>query len=171
MCPFKKSSCGFNNQLNFYNTNEDGAIHIKELKKGDACVYNVESVCGAPSFSVYNKTGVEVVFAEWQQDRVQTSRPYSGRAPKSIEMKESSPLTGMPVRDTDFSENAGTYNYESDWKSWGNTVQGAEAISRRQRDGDNDCTLRNMLISVVSINHDSQLLIEFKNSQLNALSL
>jgi hypothetical protein len=43
--------------IEFINEGEDGAIHIKNLDKGDACVYNIQSRCGAPAVRVNNATG------------------------------------------------------------------------------------------------------------------
>jgi hypothetical protein len=65
MCPFKRSTCGPNSKINFYNVGDDGAVHIKNLQKGEACVYNIESVCGAPSFKLDNSTGTHSWFVEW----------------------------------------------------------------------------------------------------------
>jgi len=58
---------------------------------------------------------------EWQQDRVQMTTPYTERPPRSSEMKENSPLVGMPTRNT-VELNVGVYRPEqpNGWKSWGN---------------------------------------------------
>lgn len=102
MCPFKRSSCGPNNVINFYDPGNDGAIHIKNLDKGEACVYNLESVCGAPSFKIDNSSGVYAWFVEYQKDRVQTSLPVSGKVTGDTDMQKSSPLAGLPIRSTNF---------------------------------------------------------------------
>lgn len=69
VCPFKRSSCGPNSEINFYDVGDDGAIHIKDLKEGDTCTYKIESVCGAPSFTIGNSTGTyRAYFTEYQQD-------------------------------------------------------------------------------------------------------
>jgi hypothetical protein len=78
VCPFKKSSCGSRNHIEFYNIEDDGALHINNLKKGEACTYNFESVCGAPSFQINNSTDVSVFFTEWQQDKIKTEAPVTG---------------------------------------------------------------------------------------------
>jgi len=121
VCPFKESTCGSRNKFTFYEHGEDGAVHINALKPGDACTYNVEGICGAPSFSAQNTTGVEVLFMEWQQDRVQKTIPYKERPPYSEEILDSSPLNGMPVR-SESELPVGVYDKQKDnaWKSWGN---------------------------------------------------
>ena len=57
ICPFIREECGPNSVIEFINEGEDGAIHIKNLDKGDACVYNIQSRCGAPAVRVNNATG------------------------------------------------------------------------------------------------------------------
>jgi len=66
ICPFIKEECGSNSIVNFYKENQEGAIHIKDLDKGDACVYNIQSVCGAPAVRVNNGTGTQIWYSEWQ---------------------------------------------------------------------------------------------------------
>ena len=169
-CPFKRSSCGPNHKINFYQTNDDGAIHVKELEKGEACSYNVESVCGAPSFKVDNSTGVEVYFTEWQQDLVQQATPVTGKPFDAQEVSRASPIQGMPARNYEFKYEQGAeadgtavygqYAKGANWKSWGNKVQDNDLIGRRYSSSDNQCKLRNMLVSVVATDNDAQLLLE-----------
>jgi len=102
VCPFRRSACGTASKISFYDTQDDGAIHIRDLPKGEACVYNIEAVCGAPSFNAGNSTDIEVYYLEWQQDSVKKSTIQSQRPSNSIEMKTASPLMGMPSRDVDF---------------------------------------------------------------------
>jgi len=52
--------------INFYTSADDGAIHVIGLKEGESCTYNIESVCGAPSFKIANSTNVEIIYNEWQ---------------------------------------------------------------------------------------------------------
>lgn len=52
VCPFKRSACGPRSTIEFYKIDDDGAIEIKGLMKGEACTYKIGSVCGAPSFMV-----------------------------------------------------------------------------------------------------------------------
>ena len=175
VCPFKKSTCGPHSKFELYGKGEDGAIHIKDLKPGDTCTYNVGAVCGAPSFSAQNATGVEVLYMEWQKDRVETTIPYSEHPPYSTEITEGSPLHGMPVR-SNFELPVGVYNksIQDGWKSWGNQWQGTASdnvIGRRQRDSDLECTPRNMLISVVGRYDDSQMLLEFRTSEFSGVFL
>jgi hypothetical protein len=66
MCPFRRSSCGPLSKINFYTSKDDGAIHVIGLNKGESCTYNIESVCGAPSFKIDNAKGVEIIYNEWQ---------------------------------------------------------------------------------------------------------
>jgi hypothetical protein len=82
MCPYRRSSCGPNKDINFYTDQDDGAIHIiglskGELSKGESCTYNIESVCGAPSFYINNSTDVTVFYSEWQQDSIATVTPVT----------------------------------------------------------------------------------------------
>jgi hypothetical protein len=65
VCPFSKSRCGSSNKIDLYNEGDDGALHINNLKKGEACTYNIESVCGAPAFKVLNSTDIRIYFLEW----------------------------------------------------------------------------------------------------------
>jgi hypothetical protein len=65
MCPYRRSTCGPNKNINFYTDQDDGAVHIIGLAKGESCTYNIESVCGAPSFKIENSTDVTVFFTEW----------------------------------------------------------------------------------------------------------
>lgn len=66
MCPFRTSSCGPNKNIDFYTDQDLGAVHIINLNKGESCTYNIQSVCGAPAFSIDNNTDVTVFYAEWQ---------------------------------------------------------------------------------------------------------
>ena len=66
MCPYRRSTCGPNKNINFYTDQDDGAVHIIGLAKGESCTYNIESVCGAPSFKIENSTDVTVFYTEWQ---------------------------------------------------------------------------------------------------------
>lgn len=66
VCPFKRSSCGPNNKINFYDIGDDGSVHIRDLDEGESCTYVVENVCGAPSFSINDKSGsYRAFFLEW----------------------------------------------------------------------------------------------------------
>lgn len=77
MCPFKRSSCGPRSTIDLYKIDDDGAIEIKNLKKGEACSYNIGAVCGAPGFKVQNISGVDIYFTEWQQDFINTNIPVT----------------------------------------------------------------------------------------------
>jgi hypothetical protein len=102
MCPFRRSSCGPNNKINFYTSNDDGAIHIIGLAKGESCTYDIESVCGAPSFKITNSTGVEIIYNEWQQDSVSSVLPTSNAVMGSGDILRSSPKSDMPARNVEF---------------------------------------------------------------------
>lgn len=66
VCPFQRANCGPNSKINFYDVGDDGAVHIRNLKEGDVCTYQVESVCGAPSFHIGNETGAyRAYYTEW----------------------------------------------------------------------------------------------------------
>lgn len=91
MCPYRRSSCGPNKVINFYTDQDDGAVHVIGLNLGESCVYNIESVCGGPSFNIQNNSDVEVFFAEWQQDSVAMVTPVSNKPFKSEELSISSP--------------------------------------------------------------------------------
>lgn len=128
-CPFRKSSCGPNNLINFYTSADDGAIHVIGLKQGESCTYNIESVCGAPSFRIENSTDVEIIFNEWQQDSVSTVLPVTNAPVGSSDIKRASPSADLPARNVEFildGENTeggpiyGTYNKGGFWKSWNN---------------------------------------------------
>lgn len=132
MCPFKRSTCGPNINLNFYDVGDDGAIHIKNLDKGETCVYNVESVCGAPSFKIANSTGVYAWFIDYQNDRIETSLPLLEKNPNDAELRKASPLAGMPIRSTNLQPVTNEINsgealfgaYEKNgFKAWGNKLQ------------------------------------------------
>ena len=92
MCPYRRSTCGPNKNINFYTDQDDGAVHIIGLAKGESCTYNIESVCGAPSFKIENSTDVTVFYTEWQQDSVAMVTPVSNKPFKSEELEISSPL-------------------------------------------------------------------------------
>jgi hypothetical protein len=102
MCPFRRSSCGPNSQINFYLEKEDGAIHIIGLEKGESCSYNIESVCGAPSFKVDNATGVEIFYNEWQQGDVDTNLPVLNSYLGNGSLFEASPVADWPARSVEF---------------------------------------------------------------------
>ena len=102
MCPYRRSAWGPNKVINFYTDQDDGAIHVIGLKKGESCVYNIESVCGGPSFNIQNSSDVEVFFAEWQQDSVAMVTPVSNKPMSSEELVISSPLQDYPTRNVDF---------------------------------------------------------------------
>ena len=97
-------------------------------------------------------------------------------------------MLGMPTRDTVFmnesdlaaadiglSTTIGQYINETDsWKSWGNKEQGKTGenkVGRRFTTYDQACTMRNMLISIVATKGDSQLLLDLRAAQMNALQL
>lgn len=103
-CPFKKSSCGPFNQVSFQEQEDDGSIHISNLKKGDTCTYNIETRCGAPSFSTIGSDRTKIFYAEWQQDKISKSVPFLAYPPLSKEMMESSPKEQMPVRNSEFED-------------------------------------------------------------------
>lgn len=65
VCPFKRSTCGPRSTIDFYKISEDGAIHIRNLAKGEACTYNIGSICGAPAFKLKDNSAVEIFYAEW----------------------------------------------------------------------------------------------------------
>lgn len=128
MCPFRRSSCGPNSMINFYTSSDDGAIHVIGLKKGESCTYNIESVCGAPSFKIQNSTGVEIIYNEWQQDSVSIVLPTSNAVMGSGDILRSSPKSDMPARNVEFllegssSEAGPIYGVyqKQGWKSWNN---------------------------------------------------
>jgi hypothetical protein len=63
----------------------------------------------------------------------------------------------------------GQYSKASSWKSWGNKVQDTESlIGRRYATTDNECKLRNMLVSVVATDNDAQLLLEIQSNKFQA---
>mmetsp|Transcript_31131 Transcript_31131/g.47584 ORF Transcript_31131/g.47584 Transcript_31131/m.47584 type:complete len:255 (-) Transcript_31131:28-792(-) len=183
-CPFSRTKCGPNSKVNFYQAKDDGAIHIKNLQKGEVCTYNVESVCGAPSFKVANHTNVLVWFTEWQQDSVAQSQPIVGKPFTSLEVQKASPQQGMPQKNVKFSYEEdvtegslpryGFYKNNT-WKSWGNVNQdGSEdsEVGRRFSEKDNECTLRNMMVSVLSRDeNDAQLLLEVQSQTFGGIWL
>lgn len=173
ICPFIRSECGPSSKINFYSQDEDGAIHIKNLDKGDACVYNIETVCGAPAVKVNNGTGTSIFYTEWQQDAIVQNTPRTGLAFDSPAVMTSSPAPGMPVRNQQFvydretsTDRAAVFGMhkKTGWKSWGNKKQDEKgnpmANGRRYADTDNICTLRNMQIAVIAMQDDVQMLLE-----------
>jgi len=167
ICPFKKSSCGPNSLINFYTSSDDGAIHVIGLKKGESCTYNIESVCGAPSFKISNSTGVEIIYNEWQQDSVSVVLPVTNSKVGSSDIKRASPIADMPARNVDFqlegSSNEGGPIYgkykKAGWKSWNNDQQDIETdndvIGRRYLSTDNECKMRNTMITVLAMENDA----------------
>ena len=65
ICPFRRSSCGPNSVINLYDIGDDGAIPIRDLAYGEACTYEVNAVCGAPSYSTTESTDTKIYHAEW----------------------------------------------------------------------------------------------------------
>ena len=84
ICPFVGNRCGPNKKVTFYKEMDEGAIHIKNLKKGDACVYNFEAVCGAPGVKIINGTNTNIFYQEWQKDSVPMNTPRVGLTFDSI---------------------------------------------------------------------------------------
>ena len=168
MCPFRKSSCGPNSMINFYTSADDGAIHVIGLKEGESCTYNIESVCGAPSFKITNSTNVEIIYNEWQQDSVSTVLPVTNSKIGSSDIKRASPKADLPARDVDFALEGvaveggvpiyGKYKSEG-WKAWNNDQQDTEAdsdvIGRRYLSSDNECKMRNTMITVLATGKDA----------------
>lgn len=138
MCPYRRSSCGPNKLINFYTDQDDGAVHVIGLKKGESCTYNIESVCGGPSFNINNNSDVEVFFTEWQQDSIAMVTPVTGKPYENEELKVSSPLQDYPTRNVDFLELKeatepgpiyGSYKKDSgidEWKYWNNKESGVD---------------------------------------------
>ena len=171
-CPFRRSSCGPNNLINFYNEADDGAIHVIGLKKGESCTYNVESVCGAPSFKISNNSGTVILYNEWQLDAVASDVAVSTLWMGNDVAKATSPKADLPNRDVVFKTEAestepgpiyGTYKGLG-WKAWNNDKQDTESdsdvIGRRYDTTDNSCKLRSTMITVLATENDAQLLIE-----------
>lgn len=181
MCPFRKSSCGPNSLINFYTSQDDGAIHVIGLKKGESCTYNIESVCGAPSFKISNSTNVEIIYNEWQQDSVSIVLPVTNSMIASPDIMRASPSADTPARNVDFliegsSEEGGPIygKYaKNGWKAWNNDKQDtqtdADVIGRRYLSADNECKLRNTMITVLATENDAQLLIELKSAKFSAV--
>lgn len=49
-----------------YEAGEDGSIPIRELPYGEACTYEVNTVCGAPAYTVSApKQDLKIYHAEW----------------------------------------------------------------------------------------------------------
>lgn len=123
-------------------------MHIKNLPKGQACTYNVETRCGAPSFTVKNSTGVQVYYSEWQQDQVKPVTPVTELEMNSDKVLAASPLEGMPPRATEYikfggqneltQSGYGTFT-KNGWKTWGNLVTDGSndgKIGRRYKNTD-----------------------------------
>ena len=173
VCPFKKSSCGSRNHIEFYNVNDDGALHINNLKKGEACTYNFQSVCGAPSFQIKNSTDVSVFFTEWQQDKIKTEAPITGLPPSDKKFIDSSPVTNLPIRSTKFDKQKEGHYDGKYWKTWGNTVQSDDSestIGRRTSVLDTECKKKNILFSVVA-KGDAQMLVDLRSAEMSAVNL
>ena len=167
--------------INFYTSSDDGAIHVIGLKKGESCTYNIESVCGAPSFKIQNSTGVEIIYNEWQQDSVSIVLPNSNAVMGSGDILRSSPKSDMPARNVEFllegssSEAGPIYGVyqKQGWKSWNNDQQDgtedSKVIGRRYLPADNECKMRNTLVTVLATENDAQLLIELQSAKFNAV--
>lgn len=183
MCPFKRSTCGPTSDVKFYDVGDDAAVHIKDLPKGQACTYNVESRCGAPSFTIKNSTGVTVYYTEWQQNKIKPVTPVTELEMSDSKVLAASPLESMPPRSTKFVQfgsqtelseaGYGTYT-KNGWKTWGNLMtDGSEdgKIGRRYQSTDQTCSMRNMLIAVVATGDDAQLLLEMESRKFLATYL
>lgn len=182
MCPYRRSTCGPNKVINFYTDQDDGAVHVIGLKKGESCVYNIESVCGGPSFNIKNSSDVEVFFAEWQQDSVSMVTPVSNKPFKSEELSISSPQQDYPTRNVDFIKQSdatepgpvyGVYKKDDNgqatgdgediWNYWQNQETSStdaakktkEDVARRYDKSDNNCKLRNILLTVLAKTDDA----------------
>lgn len=158
-------------------------MHVKNLPKGQACTYNVEARCGAPSFKIENSTGIDVYYSEWQQDQVKPVTPVTELEMNDDKVLAASPLESLPPRATKMvkfdkqteltSAGYGTFS-KTGWKTWGNLVTDGSTdseIGRRYKNTDQTCTMRNMLISVVATSDDAQLLLEMESRKFNAIYL
>jgi hypothetical protein len=181
MCPFRRSTCGPLSLINFYTSSDDGAIHVIGLKKGESCTYNIESVCGAPSFKVENAKGVKIIYNEWQQDSVSMVLPVSNSWLGNGDLLRASPTADTPARNVEFllegssKEGGPIYGVyqQKGWKAWNNDKQDIaldkEVIGRRYLNTDNECKLRNTMITVLATENNAELLIELQSAKFNAV--
>jgi len=108
-----------------------------------------------------------------------TSQPFD-----SDLVTKASPLENMPTKSVIFDHEAktdeetiavfGTYGKTSSWKAWGNIVQDGSddsEVGRRYSSEDNQCLLRNMLVSVVSTDENTQLLLEMESKTFGSVWL
>jgi len=65
VCPFKRSTCGPNSVINMYAVGDDGSIPIKALPYGESCTYEVNTVCGAPSYKTSPSKDMKIYHSEW----------------------------------------------------------------------------------------------------------
>ena len=73
----------------------------------------------------------------------------------------------MPTRDTLFQFE----NYTKDsWQFWGNRVAD-ENYGRRLSSGDSECSLRNILVSVVATDNTTGLMLEMQSAKFFAYGL
>lgn len=132
ICPFRRAACGPNSVINMYEIGDDGSIPIRNLAYGEACTYEVNTVCGAPAYKTSESSDTKIYHTEWQLNTVEVSFPVIGKEPGDEALMNSSPLEDMPQRNYRFanetgrleSDNAAAYgNYTfSGWKAWGNNV-------------------------------------------------
>ena len=66
------------------------------------------------------------------------------------------------------------YPKDNSWKYWGNNIvepDSSESFGRRFTQYDQECTPRNMLISVVARDENTQVLIDLRSATFNAWGL
>ena len=160
ICPFSRSACGPNSVINMYNVGDDGAVSIRNLPNGDACTYEVNSVCGAPAYATTESADTKVYHAEWQLNKVEVSFPVIAKDPYDESLLNSSPLEDMPMRNYRFANETGRLdgdnaaaigNYSfAGWKAWGNTEQADDVRSGLITENDDKCQPRTMMVSVIA---------------------
>lgn len=107
--------------------------------------------------------------------------PTSNAVMGSGDILRSSPKSDLPARNVDFLEEGtsteagpiyGVYK-KLGWKTWNNDDQSVEVskdiIGRRYLPADNECKMRNTLITVLATENDAQLLIELQSAKFNAV--
>lgn len=74
MCPFNRSSCGSNNEIDFNSTaSEKKTVNIT-LPTGETCTFKIKAKCGLPTFEPLNDTtGFDIQIVDYDEDDLDAS--------------------------------------------------------------------------------------------------
>jgi hypothetical protein len=64
VCPFIKDQCGDSQSINLMGVGDSHCHKIRSLKKGNACLFRVQSKCGEPNFLLNDTNVTNVVFKQ-----------------------------------------------------------------------------------------------------------